>query len=271
MSVSAGTQEGKEAEDSGKTFKITTPGFIPHWPGTYELAYTVYDGCRAPVTKFVKVNAQCSSSGVHVPHLPDVNAAFDCRNPAGTSGYEGGFTAVSLQGQRTKKASDGDLENLPAGMNRVAANWSSDQNVVSGDGWKKPSCDIPAPSTPTSTCLQWSKDPTRGLPEGESVEKCCKCVFGSGPTVNNYITPSSSTSGNNPAARSRSGLEAITETEGSNLSLLLGLIIPLGLLLVFSVALNVYLLNDSRRKSPQLQADSSNRDVELSIAPSRNV
>merc|ERR1711975_155240 len=113
--------------------------------------------------------------------------------------------------------------------------------------------------------------------ERETVESCCKCVYGSGSTVNvNAGSGSSSgsgsgTSGTTSGNAARSGLEALTETEGSNLSLLLGLIIPLGLLLVFSVALNVYLLNDSRRKSPQLQADSSNRDVELSIAPSRNV
>jgi len=280
LSVTAGTSKAieetyrevnpKTGTATGPQFKITAPGFIPHWPGTYELAYTVYDGCRAPVTTFVKVNAQCSSSGVQLPRLPDVNAAFDCRNPVYKT-YEGGFTAVSLQGHRTP----GDLKNLPDGMNRVAANWSSVQKGLPRDhhGWKTPSCDIPAPLTP-STCFQWSIDTYQKtlLPKGESVESCCKCVFGSGPTVNNYITPGSSTSGNNHVnPQGRSGLEAITETEGSNLSLLLGLIIPLGLLLVFSVALNVYLLNDSRRKSPQLRGDSSNRDVELSIAPSRGV
>jgi hypothetical protein len=136
-------------------------------------------------------------------------------------------------------------------------------------------------STAASTCKQWSTNvaTVASLPATETVESCCKCVYGSGSTVNVNAGCGSSSSGSSGSGTSgtpsgnaaRSGLEALTETEGSNLSLLLGLIIPLGLLLVFSVALNVYLLNDSRRKSPQLQADSSNRDVELSIAPSRNV
>merc|ERR1712070_59100 len=162
------------------------------------------------------------------------------------------------------------------------ATWLADPTGPTEAGWKAPSCVIPAMSTAASTCKQWSTNAATeaSLPATETVLSCCKCVYGSGSTVNvNAGCGSSSgssgsgsgTSGTPSGNAARSGLEALTETEGSNLSLLLGLIIPLGLLLVFSVALNVYLLNDSRRKSPQLQADSSNRDVELSIAPSRNV
>jgi hypothetical protein len=267
MSVSAGTQEGKEAEDSGKTFKITTPGFIPHWPGTYELAYTVYDGCHAPATTVVKVNAQCSSDTIKLPMLTKVDTSFDCQKPGGTLGFNGGFTAVSLQGARTEGLG------LETGAKEyVGAYWSTEKTDSDETGWQTPSCVIPPMPTNSkpSSCTQWrnavDKEQMVLLPESETVESCCKCVFGSASTIN--VAPCGSSSS---SATARSGLEALREVEGSNLSLLLGLIIPLGLLLVFSVALNVYLLNDSRRKSPQLQADSSNRDVELSIAPSRNV
>merc|ERR1711871_1839078 len=275
MSVSAGTTTAVETESANGAFKITTPGFIPQWPGMYKLAYTVYDGCHAPVTKMVTINAQCSSDSVNVPDLQDVATSFDCQKPSGDLGFNGGFTAVSLQGARTTSALETGV------VNRVPATWLADPTGPTEAGWKAPSCVIPAMSTAASTCEQWSTNvaTVASLPATETVESCCKCVYGSGSTVNVNAGCGSSSSGSSGSGTSgtpsgnaaRSGLEALTETEGSNLSLLLGLIIPLGLLLVFSVALNVYLLNDSRRKSPQLQADSSNRDVELSIAPSRNV
>merc|ERR1711991_1110867 len=276
MSVSAGTTDAVESESGigANAYKITTPGFIPQWPGMYKLAYTVYDGCHAPVTKMVTVNAQCSSDSVNVPDLQDVATSFDCQKPSGDLGFNGGFTAVSLQGARTTSALETGV------VNRVPATWLADPTGPTEAGWKAPSCVIPAMSTAASTCKQWSTNvaTVASLPATETVESCCKCVYGSGSTVNvnagcgsSSGSSGSGTSGTPSGNAARSGLEALTETEGSNLSLLLGLIIPLGLLLVFSVALNVYLLNDSRRKSPQLQADSSNRDVELSIAPSRNV
>merc|ERR1712072_213958 len=273
MSVSAGTTTAVETEGDNGAYKITTPGFIPQWPGMYKLAYTVYDGCHAPVTKMVTVNAQCSSDSVNVPDLQDVATSFDCQKPSGDLGFNGGFTAVSLQGARTTSFLETGV------VNRVPATWLADPTGPTEAGWKAPSCVIPAMSTAASTCTGWSTNVATlaSLPATETVESCCKCVYGSGSTVNvnagcgSSSGSSSGTSGTTSGNAARSGLEALTETEGSNLSLLLGLIIPLGLLLVFSVALNVYLLNDSRRKSPQLQADSSNRDVELSIAPSRNV
>merc|ERR1711988_573285 len=172
LSVSAGTTDAVEAtSDNG--FKITTPGFIPQWPGMYKLAYTVYDGCHAPVTKMVTVNAQCSSDSVNVPDLQDVATSFDCQKPSGDLGFNGGFTAVSLQGARTTSALETGV------VNRVPATWLADPTGPTEAGWKAPSCVIPAMSTAASTCKQWSTNvaTVASLPATETVESCCKCVW----------------------------------------------------------------------------------------------
>merc|ERR1712139_661103 len=172
---------------------------------------------------------QCSSDSVNVPDLQDVATSFDCQKPSGDLGFNGGFTAVSLQGARTTSALETGV------VNRVPATWLADPTGPTEAGWMAPSCVIPAMSTAASTCKQWSTNVATlaALPQTdtgvETVESCCKCVYGSGSTVNvNAGCGSSSgsgTSGTPSGNAARSGLEALTETEGSNLSLLLGLII----------------------------------------------
>merc|ERR1711959_179228 len=213
MSVSAGTTIAFETESDNGAFKITTPGFIPQWPGMYKLAYTVYDGCHAPVTKMVTVNAQCSSDSVNIPDLPDIATSFDCQKPTGDLGSNGGFTAVSLQGARTTSALETGV------VNRVPATWLADPTGPTEAGWKAPSCVIPAMSTAASTCKQWSTNvaTVASLPATETVESCCKCVYGSGSTVNVNAGcgSSSGSSGSGGSGTSgnaaRSGLEALTE------------------------------------------------------------
>lgn len=288
---------------------ITTPGFVVQFPGVYKLNYTVFDGCHAPSTKKVTVNAMCGPSSPS-PALAntDVSANFDCKNPLGTKGFNGGFTAVSLSGQQTPAAGLSDPgsqftgANGAGAVNSVGGSWTLAAST--GSGWGQPHCLIPQVATnPVSaSCNSWrtSQDEGRStsganagactgancntakqaLPTGYNTEQCCQCLYGSvggtGTVVVSAGATSTSSSGGRTTAATpsqRGGLEAVTESESSNLNLLLGLIIPLGLLLVFSVAVNIYMLNESRdkggSKGPALQADSTGRDVELSIAPTR--
>jgi hypothetical protein len=295
--VGAGTINavaGQQAAQAGSMRGITTPGFVVQFPGVYKMNYTVFDGCHAPATKQVTVNAMCNAQAPSLGQLADVSSNFDCKNPTGTMGYNGGFTAVSLSGQQTAAAGLSSPGSQFTGANGAVESAGGSWTLASqaNSGWGSPHCSIPTiSSNPVAeSCGDWQTSQNaaaggaagsgKALPSGYTTQQCCQCLYGNiggGATI--VVTPStsstSSTSGSGAASTSsqRGGLEAVTEAESSNLNLLLGLIIPLGLLLVLSIAVNIYMLNETRVKGgssgPALQADSTGRDVELSIAPTR--
>jgi len=223
----------------GMQSTLTSPTFRPNFPGTYVLNYTVVDGCNAPQVQKVTITAKCVSQVNAATLAVATTSSFYCNGDPSlvvSSGvtFPGAFQALNLTSYVT------------GSKYYTAVNFDNPIKV--------PYCATAAPPV-TCTTVMWQVNNYTLIdkvdPTTSNFQQCCKCLYGSSVTVMNVGTSSTSRrSTESVTSRKMSVAMAEKSVQGSlptHSTLLMGLVVPCSLLLVISLAANIFMVAKTRR------------------------
>jgi len=271
------------AANSLRTCYMSEINFVPSFPGNYELTLMIYDGCGIPQTTTVTVHARCATQPQKLAlSNPTVNSFYYCQQNGNKWGsVQGGGGANVAQGYFTPHTLSELIPKTPT----VATAPPSD--VVSSGGVpdeitvnEKQACPVTLQTNHLRNCsdvknyvnadTQLQVDTTAG----DKFKACCTCLYGQN-TINVFSVPgSSSPSNRNKEQPTPSSANVLALTEGqytTNFNLLIGLVVPLAVILVFSIAGNILMVLKLRQAGSAGAYNVRAGDVELSTSPRARV
>jgi len=270
------SQTATTSSISAKTCPNKYIKFVPSFPGTYELTFTVFDSCAPPVMKVATVNAMCAASPRVWQVKTNITSYYACEGSGNLNvfGDKSRTSATPLPGKFTPVA-------LMDFISTVSGNGTA---PTGGLMTYKGLCGVQAVTT-TKNCtglrLQVQNDAslqvdTTGTGGSDKLKACCNCLYGQS-TINVFSVPSG-TSGRkeppvNPVEPVQPTTNVLALSEGEynkNYIILVAIVAPLAVILVASLAGNVLMALKMRQAGGQAFNVRAG-DVELSNAPRARV
>jgi hypothetical protein len=219
----------------------TTLNFVPSFPGTYKLNYTVFDGCQPPQTTTITINARCVTKMTTPAFIStQISVGYYCQGQRNSAQVQaaGSFETVMLDKAFIHTFS----------VSQSSAAWMPSQPN---------GCVLPqsTPLTCTTAEAKANALTVYGISSGQSNMKgCCKCLFGMS-IIDATATKSliATRAIENAAQRQERQVavlaEEVAQSTVSNSVSPVAVVGPLAVLLIASVVANMALVSRRRRDS----------------------